>query len=64
MDSINELQETRIGIALFSDSASAVVLSNGLGKPTEPVYDLLGWEHRIVPETEDDLGFDVHPKGT
>ncbi|RNJ56213.1 t3pks protein [Verticillium nonalfalfae] len=59
MDSINESQETRIGIALFSDCGSAVVLSNGIGPPTEPVYDLLGWEHRIIPDSDRDLGFDV-----
>jgi fungal type III polyketide synthase len=63
LESIHELQETRIGVALFSDCASAVVLSNGLGEPTVPVYDLLGWDHRIIPDTETDLGFDVHPLG-
>jgi fungal type III polyketide synthase len=62
-DSIDELQETRIGVALFSDCASAVVLSNGLGVAAEPVYELLGWDHRVVPDTEEDLGFDVHPLG-
>lgn len=63
LDSINELQETRIGACLFSDCASAVVLSNGIGEPGEPVYDLLGWDHRIIPDTENDLGFDVDPLG-
>ncbi|KAG7114077.1 5 like protein [Verticillium longisporum] len=63
MDSINESQETRIGIALFSDCGSAVVLSNGIGPPTEPVYDLLGWEHRIIPNSDRDLGFDVDVSG-
>ncbi|KAH7375301.1 chalcone and stilbene synthase domain-containing protein [Plectosphaerella cucumerina] len=63
LDSIDELQETRIGVALFSDCASAVVLSNGLGPPTEPVYELLGWDHKIIPDSEDDLGFDVDPSG-
>lgn len=63
LDSINELQETRIGVALFSDCGSALVLSNGIGQPAEPVYDLLGWDHRIIPDTEADLGFDVHPNG-
>lgn len=67
LDSIDKLDETRIGACLFSDCASAVVLSNGLGdelrgsKP--PVYELLGWDHRIVPGTAHDLGFDVHPHG-
>ncbi|KAI8631168.1 chalcone and stilbene synthase domain-containing protein [Xylariaceae sp. FL1651] len=64
LDSINGAQETRIGACLFSDCASAVVLSNGVGEPTaEPVYELLGWDHRTLPDTEDDLGFDVDPAG-
>lgn len=63
LDSINETQETRIGVALFSDCASAVVLSNGIGQPATPVYSLLGWEHKIIPDTEGDLGFDVDPVG-
>lgn len=64
LNSINELQETRIGACLFSDCASALVLSNGIGEPTaEPVYELLGWEHKIIPDTEGDLGFDVDPVG-
>ncbi|KAI1760250.1 thiolase-like protein [Hypoxylon sp. FL1150] len=64
LSSIHELQETRIGACLFSDCASAVVLSNGIGPPTaEPVYELLGWEHKILPNTESDLGFDVDPVG-
>ena len=49
LDSMDKLQECRIGITLFSDCASAVVLSNGVDDHAEPVYDLLGWEHRIVP---------------
>jgi type III polyketide synthase len=63
MDSINALQQTRIGITLFSDGAGAMVLSNGIGDAGKPVYDLLGWEHRILPETEAELGFDVDPCG-
>ncbi|OTA92753.1 hypothetical protein M434DRAFT_21730 [Hypoxylon sp. CO27-5] len=64
LDSINELQETRIGAALFSDCASALILSNGIGRPTAaPVYELLGWDHKILPESEADLGFDVDPVG-
>lgn len=63
LDSINETQETRIGVALFSDCASALVLSNGIGEAAEPIYELLGWEHEIIPDTEEDLGFDVHPNG-
>ncbi|KAI1397437.1 thiolase-like protein [Hypoxylon fuscum] len=64
LSSIDELQETRIGACLFSDCASALVLSNGIGHPTaEPIYELLGWEHKIIPDTEIDLGFDVDPVG-
>lgn len=63
LESINELQETRIGACLFSDCASAVVLSNGLGETIDPIYRLLGWSSETIPETEDDLGFDVDPSG-
>ncbi len=64
LDSANELQQTRIGITLFSDCASALVLTNNVGdESAEPVYDLLGWDHRIIPDTEEDLGFDVDPLG-
>jgi type III polyketide synthase len=65
LDSIHEKQETRIGVTLFSDCASSLVLSNGIdGHMEEPIYELLGWDHRIVPDTEADLGFDVDPLGT
>lgn len=64
LDSIHELQETRIGVTLFSDCASALILSNGFGDDqAEPVYELLGWDHRVIPDTEHDLGFDVDPLG-
>ena len=63
LDSIDKLQETRIGVCLFSDCASAVVLSNGVGEAAEPVYELLGWDHKIIPNTEQDLGFDIDPIG-
>jgi type III polyketide synthase len=63
LDSINANQECRIGITLFSDCAGALILSNGIGDSVEPVYELLGWEHRIIPDTEEDLGFDIDPLG-
>lgn len=68
LDSINELQETRIGVALFSDCAGALVLGNGIPfgqeeSEPEPIYDLLGWDHHVIPDTEEDLGFDVDPAG-
>ncbi|CAH0014820.1 unnamed protein product [Clonostachys rhizophaga] len=63
LDSIIELQETRIGPCLFSDCASALILSNGVGERRDPVYELLGWDHRIIPDTDGDLGFNVDPLG-
>ncbi|EJT81200.1 chalcone synthase C [Gaeumannomyces tritici R3-111a-1] len=65
LDSINSEQTTRIGVCLFSDCASAVVLSNGVGQAptTEPAFDLLGWQNRTIPDSEVDLGFDVDPAG-
>lgn len=65
LESIAKLQETRIGVTLFSDCASAVVLGNDLGESLmeEPILELLGWDHRIIDDTEDDLGFDVDPLG-
>ncbi|KAI0531570.1 thiolase-like protein [Xylaria digitata] len=64
LESIDKTQNTRIGACLFSDCASAVVLSNGVGEATaEPVYELLGWDHRTIPDSEGDLGFDADPLG-
>lgn len=66
LESIHQKQEVRIGVTLFSDCASAVVLGNGFSYKyeEEPLLELLGWEHRIVDGTEKDLGFDVDPLGT
>ena len=68
LDSVHENQETRIGVCLFSDCASSLILSNGLDdngreQQEDPVYEYLAYDHRILPDTEGDLGFDVHPLG-
>ena len=65
LDSIHEEQKTRIGVCLFSDCASAAVLSNGIGEdePHMQIYELLAWRHEILPDSETDLGFDVDPLG-
>lgn len=65
LESIVKLQETRIGVTLFSDCASAVVLGNGFGGNVmeKPILELLGWDHRIIDDTKDDLGFDIDPLG-
>lgn len=41
------------------------MLSNGIleGEYSKPVYDLLGWRHEILEDTDHDLGFDVDPLG-
>ena len=65
LDSIDRDQTTRIGICLFSDGASACIISNNIGrKPDDlPAFEVLGWKHDIIEDTEDDLGFDVDPAG-
>ncbi|KAJ6437404.1 type iii polyketide synthase [Purpureocillium lavendulum] len=63
LDRVHRSQETRIAACLFSDAATAVVLSNDVGLQVTPVYELLGWQHRIIPDTEQELGFDVEPSG-
>ena len=65
LDSIHNEQKTRIGVCLFSDCASAAILSNGVGDVDSctPIFDILGWKHEILTDTEDDLGFDVDPLG-
>ena len=67
LDSIDKEQKVRIGPCLFSDCASAAVLSNGVALPDEladPIYEVLGWKHEILADTDNDLGFDVDPLGT
>lgn len=65
LDSIHENQEVRIGVCLFGDCASSCILSNGIGESPSsvPVYNLLGWKHEVLEDTEKDLGFDVDPMG-
>lgn len=66
LDSIDKEQAVRIGACLFSDCASASIVSNGSfgeEQAVEPVYNILGWRHEILNDTEKDLGFDVDPLG-
>jgi len=66
LDSIDKDQTVRIGACLFSDCASSAILSNGVALVDEladPIYEILGWKHDIVADTENDLGFDVDPLG-
>ncbi|KAK6358089.1 hypothetical protein TWF730_007444 [Orbilia blumenaviensis] len=71
LDSIVKEGEIRIGLTLFSDCSSAVVVSNGVGEDLNNnnggkrrgVYDILGWKHKTLDGTEAELGFDVDPMG-
>lgn len=65
LDSIEQDQTVRIGVCLFSDCASSIILSNGIGEEdgSNPVYDILGWRHETLEDTDKDLGFDVDPLG-
>lgn len=66
LESVHETQEVRIAPVLFSDCGSALVLSNGIGHSedtAEPIFDLLGWQYQIIPDTECCLGFDADPMG-
>lgn len=65
LESIHHDQDIRIGIALFSDCASALVMGNGYSDRfgEEPLLEILDWDHRIIENTEKDLGFDVDPLG-
>lgn len=66
LDSIDKEQKTRIGVCLFSDCASAAIMSNGIGEDetqSPSIYEILGWKHEILADSENDLGFDVDPLG-
>lgn len=66
LDSINQEQTVRIGACLFSDCASASIISNGVvgrEQDSDPIYKILGWRHEILEGTATDLGFDVDPLG-
>ena len=66
LDSIDKDQSVRIGVCLFSDCASSILLSNGVGEDDslQSIYDLLGWRNDTLEDTDHDLGFDVDPLGT
>lgn len=65
LDSIDQDQTVRIGVCLFSDCASSIILSNGIGEhdASSSIYDILGWRHEILENTDEDLRFDVDPQG-
>ena len=65
LESIDREQKVRIGVCLFSDCASSCVISNGIGEEEDrgSVFNVLGWKHELLPDTAEDLGFDVDPLG-
>jgi type III polyketide synthase len=65
LESIHQNQEVRIGVCLFSDCASACIVSNGIGEDEDrgSVFDVLGWQHKLLDDSATDLGFDVDPLG-
>ena len=65
LESMHKNQEVRIGVCLFSDCASACVISNGVGENSglNPIYNIMGWKHEVIEDTYEDLKFDVDPMG-
>ncbi|KAF2728699.1 thiolase-like protein [Polyplosphaeria fusca] len=57
--------DARIGPALFSDGAAALVLCNGIAmkETTSPIFELLGWGNEAMAGTLDDMCYLVDPKG-
>ena len=73
LESIHKDQEVRVGVCLFSDAASACIVSNGIGNEDKrkladrdvraSIYSITGWKKEVVHGTDTDLGFDVDPLG-
>ena len=65
LDLMMESGDLRIGVTIFSDGASAAVLSNSIGESpnAKPVFDFLGWDHYTIPETHAEIGVDIIPLG-
>ncbi|RAL67102.1 hypothetical protein DID88_007882 [Monilinia fructigena] len=59
------LQPSDITHVVSTTCTNSANPGNGIGGTgeEESVYDLLGWEHKMIPDTEHDLGFDVDPLG-
>lgn len=57
LDYVHDRQETRIAATIFSDGASALVLSNSVGRQAEPIYDIIGWHFDMIPDSDNELGF-------
>ncbi|KAJ7163016.1 type Iii polyketide Synthase [Mycena filopes] len=68
LESISREQQIRIGITLFGDGASALILSFDptavcSSNPSRGIYELVNWAHLTVPDTQSDLRIDVDASG-
>ncbi|KAJ7081606.1 thiolase-like protein [Mycena belliarum] len=62
LELISREQEVRIGITLFTDGASALVLSLDAAH-LKGIFELVNWTHLTVPDTYADLAFSLSAKG-
>ncbi|KAJ6602237.1 type Iii polyketide Synthase [Mycena sp. CBHHK59/15] len=62
LESISRDQDVRLGITLFGDGASALILSLDYGS-TPGIYELVNWTHLTTPDTYSDLRIDVDSTG-
>ncbi|KAJ6460660.1 type Iii polyketide Synthase [Mycena vitilis] len=65
---ISRDQQVRIGVTLFGDGASALILSLdpseiNRAKGRRGIYELVNWAHLTVPDTYSDLRIDVDATG-
>ncbi|KAJ7223882.1 type Iii polyketide Synthase [Mycena haematopus] len=69
LERISRDQQVRIGITLFGDGASALILSLDPGDTALPhkfpkgIYELVNWTHLTVPDSATDLRIDVDALG-
>lgn len=69
LERISREQEVRIGITLFGDGASALILSLDPGtldpahKHPQGIYEVVNWAHLTLLDTYSDLHIDVDASG-
>lgn len=57
LDYVHNRQQTRIAATIFADGASALVVSNSVGRQAEPIYDIVGWHFDMIPDSDHELAF-------
>ncbi|PGG96504.1 hypothetical protein AJ79_09564 [Helicocarpus griseus UAMH5409] len=65
LDQCKEEHRPNIAAVLFSDCASVLVLSNGVQRQEfeQPIYRILNWKQKTIPNTESEIQFNVHANG-